>query len=95
MKGFRPWSRALEKHTIAQLVKKFMALYGYMRQAAVPIVSQVNPDHTPTSSFFKLRSVPSGVIPSGGPVKILCISHTHRVFYMRPTNTSLARSIHF
>ena len=82
-----PWCRVrLEKLTGLQLVKKFPAILWnpkvhyrtHKRPPPVPILSQPNPVHIPTSwrsililSTHLRLGLPSGLFPSGFPTKTL------------------------
>ena len=84
-----PWRRVfLENQTGFQLVKKFSAFfwepkfhyYIHNSQPPVPILSQINPVHDPSSHFLMIHLIlsshlrlglPSGHLPSSFPTKTL------------------------
>ena len=83
-----PWSRVLEQLTGFQFVKKFPTFYGTRRlitaftsaPPSVPILSQLDPVHTPTSTSWRsilvlfshlCLGLPSGLFPSYFPTKTL------------------------
>jgi len=94
-----PWSTVLlEKLTCFQLVKKFVALHGTC-PPPVPILSQLDPVHTPKSHSLKIHlniilpSMPgspkwplSSRFPHQNPVYASHLPHT--CYMPRPSNSS-------
>ena len=92
-----PWSRVLlEQLTVLQLVKKFPAFYGTRRfitaftsaRQPVPILSQFNSVHIPTSHFLKIQL--NIILPSapGSPQWSLSLMFPHQ----KPVHASPIRA---